>query len=126
MADVMSHGGDSAGDPPHMAQFVLRFYRKLVEIRQTQQTQVAYSSASVDERTIAKEVLEEQQGHVCWVERDPNGTSPFLDSTATSNAPRRTSNQFFGDSQNDDPRFAMYKVQLRRMEMAIQRLMTNL
>ncbi|KAL2462352.1 hypothetical protein Adt_45772 [Abeliophyllum distichum] len=82
---------------------------------QTAGDYVASSGASLDELAIAKEVLGERQGHVRGVGLVPNYTSPSLDSTAASKAPQRTFHQFFGDPQNDDPRFAMYEAQLRRM-----------
>ncbi|KAL2505167.1 hypothetical protein Adt_20788 [Abeliophyllum distichum] len=65
---------------------------KLVELRETQQTQVTSSDVSVDEHAIAKE------------------------------APEGISHQFSGDPQNDDPWFAMYEAQLRQMQRDIQRL----
>ncbi|KAL2525835.1 Uncharacterized protein Adt_10889 [Abeliophyllum distichum] len=65
---------------------------------------------------IAKEVLGEQRGHVREIRRVPKGIFPSLDSTATSKAPQGTSHQFSRDPQNDDPRFAMYKAQIRRMQ----------
>ncbi|KAL2497392.1 hypothetical protein Adt_22942 [Abeliophyllum distichum] len=71
--------------------------RSIIEVRETQQIQVTSSGASIDERAIAKEVLRERRGHVCGVRRVPKGTSPSFDSTAASNTPRRTSNQFSGD-----------------------------
>ncbi|KAL2532187.1 hypothetical protein Adt_05538 [Abeliophyllum distichum] len=70
---------------------------KLVELRETIQTQVATSGASLDKRAIAKEVLEERRGHVCGVARVPNVTSLSLDSTTVSKAPQETSHQFSGD-----------------------------
>ncbi|KAL2486753.1 hypothetical protein Adt_31509 [Abeliophyllum distichum] len=91
------------------------FVDKLVELRETQHTQVTSSGASLDEHTFAKEVLRERRGHVCWVGRVLKGTSPSLDSTAASFAPQGTSHEFSGDSQNNDHRFAMYKAQLRQM-----------
>ncbi|KAL2480525.1 Uncharacterized protein Adt_33491 [Abeliophyllum distichum] len=69
---------------------------KLVELRETQQTHVASNGASVDKYAIAKEVLGERRGH------------------------------FSGDLHNDNPRFALYEAQLRRMERTIQRLTANL
>ncbi|KAL2466727.1 Uncharacterized protein Adt_42578 [Abeliophyllum distichum] len=69
------------------------FVDKLVELRETQHTQVASSGASLNERAIAKEVLGERRG---------------------------TSHQFSGDSQNNDPRFAMYEAQLRQMQHEIE------
>ncbi|KAL2512867.1 hypothetical protein Adt_18467 [Abeliophyllum distichum] len=53
-------------------------------------------------------------------------TSPSPDSTATSKALRGTSNQFSRNPQNDDPKFALYDAQLRRMKRTIQRLTANL
>ncbi|KAL2525484.1 Uncharacterized protein Adt_10538 [Abeliophyllum distichum] len=46
-------------------------YDKLVELRETQHTQVASSGAPLDERTIVKEVLGERRGHVRGVRRVP-------------------------------------------------------
>ncbi|KAL2525428.1 Uncharacterized protein Adt_10482 [Abeliophyllum distichum] len=82
---------------------------KLVELRETQHTQVASSGASLDERAIAKEVLRERRGHVRGVGRVPKCTSPSLDLTVASFAPQGTFHQFSGDSQNIDSRFAMYE-----------------
>ncbi|KAL2491736.1 hypothetical protein Adt_27364 [Abeliophyllum distichum] len=52
----------------------------------------------------------------------PKGTSTFLDLTAASKAPQGTFHQFSGDPQNNDPRFAMYKAKLRRMQRKIELL----
>ncbi|KAL2541610.1 Uncharacterized protein Adt_02588 [Abeliophyllum distichum] len=93
---------------------------KLVELRDTQQIGVASSSASLDERAIAKEVLGERRGHVRRVGRISKGTSPSLDSTTTSKTPQETFHQFSGDPQHDNPRFAMYEAQLRRMLQKIE------
>ncbi|KAL2491729.1 hypothetical protein Adt_27357 [Abeliophyllum distichum] len=54
------------------------------------------------------------------------GTSPSLDSTAASKAPQGTSHQFSGDPQNNDPRFAMYKAKLRRMQRKIELLKNSI
>ncbi|KAL2480000.1 Uncharacterized protein Adt_32966 [Abeliophyllum distichum] len=91
-------------------------YDKLVELRETQHTQVASSGASLDKCAIAKEVLEERRGHVRGVGQVPKGTSPSLDSTTASKTPQETSHQFSGDPHNNDPRLAMYEAQLRRMQ----------
>ncbi|KAL2480009.1 Uncharacterized protein Adt_32975 [Abeliophyllum distichum] len=89
---------------------------KLVELRETQHTQVASSGASLDKCAIAKEVLEERRGHVRGVGQVPKGTSPSLDSTTASKAPQETFHQSSGDPHNNDPRLAMYEAQLRRMQ----------
>ncbi|KAL2485044.1 hypothetical protein Adt_29800 [Abeliophyllum distichum] len=65
---------------------------KLIKLRETQQTQVASSGVSVDEHVIAKKVLGERREHVRGVRLVPNGTSPSLDLTVASKAPRGTSN----------------------------------
>ncbi|KAL2531514.1 hypothetical protein Adt_04865 [Abeliophyllum distichum] len=82
---------------------------KLVELKETQHTQVASSDASLDEHAITNEVLGERRGHVCGVGRVSKGTSSSLDSTAASKAPQGTSQQFSRDAQNNDPRLAMYE-----------------
>ncbi|KAL2543065.1 hypothetical protein Adt_04043 [Abeliophyllum distichum] len=97
----------------------LTFVDNLVELIETQHTQAASSGASLDERAIAKEVLGERRGHVYEVGWVPKGTFPSLDSTTASKAPQGTFHQFFGDPQNNDPRFAMYEAQLRRMQREI-------
>ncbi|KAL2542852.1 hypothetical protein Adt_03830 [Abeliophyllum distichum] len=93
---------------------------KLVELRETQHTQVASNGTSLDEHAIAKEVLGERRGHVRGVGRVPKGTSLSLDSTAASFAPQETSHELSRDSQNNDPRFAMYEAQLRQMQREIE------
>ncbi|KAL2491150.1 Uncharacterized protein Adt_26778 [Abeliophyllum distichum] len=52
--------------------------------------------------------------------------SVLNDSTAASNTPQETSNQFCEDARNDGPQFTKYEAQLRQMERTIARLMTNL
>ncbi|KAL2504987.1 hypothetical protein Adt_20608 [Abeliophyllum distichum] len=129
MADVMLHGGDGARDPPQQPLRRLASATsldKLIELRKTQHTQVASSGASLDERAIAKKVLGERRGYVRGVGWVPKGTSPSLDSTVTSKAPQGTFHQFFGNAQNNDPRFAMYEAQLRRMQQEIELLKNSI
>ncbi|KAL2526872.1 hypothetical protein Adt_11926 [Abeliophyllum distichum] len=95
------------------------FVDKFVALRETQQTHITSSGASLDDRAITNEVLGEGRGNVRGVERVLKGTSPSLDSTAALKVSQRTSHQFSGDPQNDDPRFAMYEAQLYRMERKI-------
>ncbi|KAL2481153.1 hypothetical protein Adt_34119 [Abeliophyllum distichum] len=89
-------------------------------------SKVASSGVSDDECAIAREVLRERQVHVCRVGQVSKGSSHSLNSAAASNTPRGTSNQFCKDAQNDDIWFAMYEVQLSRMERTIARLTVNL
>ncbi|KAL2486278.1 hypothetical protein Adt_31034 [Abeliophyllum distichum] len=96
-------------------------FDKIVELRKTKQTQVASSGASLDECAIIKEVLRERRRHVRGVRHVPK-----LDLTDASKAPQGTSHQFFGDPQKDDLRFAIYEVQLRRMEQEIQLLKNSI
>ncbi|KAL2480043.1 hypothetical protein Adt_33009 [Abeliophyllum distichum] len=102
------------------------FVDKLVELIETQHTQVASSGTSLDERAIAKEVLGEQRGHVRGVGRVPKDSSPSLDSTAASKAPQGTSHQFSGDPHNNGPQFAIYEAQLRRMQWEIELLINSI
>ncbi|KAL2527390.1 hypothetical protein Adt_12444 [Abeliophyllum distichum] len=66
--------------------FFLTKQHKFVEVGETQQAYVVSSGASVDEHTIAREVLGECQRNVCGVRRAPKERSPSLKSTYASNA----------------------------------------
>ncbi|KAL2480307.1 hypothetical protein Adt_33273 [Abeliophyllum distichum] len=61
-----------------------------------------------------------------WGWTVPNGTSLSIDLTTASKAPQGTFHQFFGDSQNDDPRFAIYEAQQRRMKREIELLKNSI
>ncbi|KAL2505868.1 hypothetical protein Adt_21489 [Abeliophyllum distichum] len=89
------------------------FMDKLVELRETQQTQVAFSGTSLDERAIVNEILGERRGHIRGIGWVPNGTSPSLDSITASKAPQGTSHQFFGD-----PRMMIFGLLCMRLNCA--------
>ncbi|KAL2469757.1 Uncharacterized protein Adt_37893 [Abeliophyllum distichum] len=101
------------------------FVDKLVELRQTQQTQVTSSGASV--ACYCKGGSRKTTKTHLWSWTGSEDTiSLSLNSTAASKAPEGTSYQFSGDPQNDDHWFAMHEAQLCRIQRKIQRLKNSI
>ncbi|KAL2471813.1 hypothetical protein Adt_39949 [Abeliophyllum distichum] len=85
------------------------------------------TEVSEDQQARLRSIIEKNdEGHVRGVGRVLKGTSPSLDSTAASKAPKETSHQFSGDYQNDNLRFPMYEAQLRRMQRKIKLLKNSI
>ncbi|KAL2526657.1 hypothetical protein Adt_11711 [Abeliophyllum distichum] len=147
MADVMSHEGDGAGDspqqPPHRLDSTYEYgqsvpdeYRAVCatvdclaadHYRDYKLKVHNHLKAHGPSRPYGDMSVEDWQKCIDFF-TSPNfvGTYPSLDSTAASKPPQGTSHKFSGDSQNDDPRFAMYEVQLRRMQRKIELLKNSI
>ncbi|KAL2471340.1 Uncharacterized protein Adt_39476 [Abeliophyllum distichum] len=133
MADVMSHGGDGAGDPPQQPSHRL--------------ASTCESAPSLKRRGIFRginlEMVWQANGKVPLpiVERtmQPFRNNAKYFTRLVGNQVRftvppcypswtevpeeqraRTSHQFSGDSQNNDPQFAMYEAQLRQIQREIE------
>ncbi|KAL2480265.1 hypothetical protein Adt_33231 [Abeliophyllum distichum] len=148
MADVISYRGDGAGDPPH--QPPRRFDSSGESVPPSKQWGISQginlesyfdlqgNRSRNEYQGRSPPVVVVRRACYCkggsrrttmsrpWGWTVPNGTSLSIDSTTASKAPQGTFHHFSGDSQNDDPRFAMYEAQQRRMKREIELLKNSI
>ncbi|KAL2471753.1 hypothetical protein Adt_39889 [Abeliophyllum distichum] len=126
MADVMLHRSDGAGNPLHQPPH--RLHSSCVSGRLVAR-QVPAICATVDHPAVDRYLDYKLKAHKNLKEHGPS--HPYGELSAEKwqkciNFFTSPTFVFCEDARNEDPQFAMYKAQLRRMERTIAHLTANL